>query len=275
MRILRTTLVIVTFAAIVAISLLVGARLGVDDQAAATGTIVPPSVVTTSPVAATSSTLPPTTTTAAPTTTTTPPPTTTSTALPSAPPATDGSLHPGADTPEVVDLQQRLTELGFWLGEPRGGYGKLTTQAVMAFQKANDLERDGIAGPATRAALAIATRPTPQSIADGVEIDLARQLLFLVDGGEVRWVLNTSTGAAGTRTPRGTFAVDREIDGVRHAPLGDLYRPKYFNGGIAVHGAASIPGYPASHGCARLSNSAMDLLWESGLVGVGTAVRVV
>ncbi len=66
----------------------------------------------------------------------------------------------------------------------------------------------------------------------------------------------------------------REIDGVRRAPLGDLYRPKYFHGGVAVHGSPSIPGYPASHGCARLSNPAMDLLWDSGLVELGTSVRV-
>ncbi|MDP1818317.1 MAG: L,D-transpeptidase family protein [Acidimicrobiales bacterium] len=268
MRILRTTLIIATFAAVVAISLVVGARLGVDGQAAATGTTVP-AAVTMSSIEATPTSLPPTTTTtAAPTTTTT-------TASPATPPVADGSLRPGDDSPEIVALQQRLSELGFWLGEPGGGYGRLTTQAVMAFQKANGLERDGIAGPATRAALATAGRPVPQSTADGIEIDLARQLLFVLDGGEVRWVLNTSTGAAGTRTPRGAFAVDSEIDGVRHAPLGNLYRPKYFNGGIAVHGSPSIPGYAASHGCARLSNSAMDLLWASGLVELGTAVRVV
>ena len=85
--------------------------------------------------------------------------------------------------------------------------------------------------------------------------------------------------------PQGTFAskveidggdvlVTREIDGVREAPLGDLYRPKYFNGGIAVHGSPSIPGRPASHGCARLHDAAMDLLWAEGLMPVGTPVWV-
>ncbi len=208
-------------------------------------------------------------TTERPTTTSPPPP-----AAPPAVPRNDGSLKAGDESPEVLALQQRLSELGFWLGEPDGGYGRLTTQAVLAFQKAQGLGRDGLAGHATRAALATATRPLAPSAADGLEISLDHQLLYVIDGGVVRWVLNTSTGAPATPTPPGDFVVQREIDGLRRAPLGDLYRPKYFNGGVAVHGSSSIPGYAASHGCARLSNPAMDLLWASGLVEVGTAVRV-
>ena len=66
----------------------------------------------------------------------------------------------------------------------------------------------------------------------------------------------------------------RQIDGLREAPLGTLWRPKYFNGGIAIHGSPSIPGQPASHGCARLHDAAMDLLWDDDLVPVGTPVWV-
>ncbi len=43
---------------------------------------------------------------------------------------------------------------------------------------------------------------------------------------------------------------------------------------LAAGGALSIPGYPASHGCARVSNPTLDLLWASGEVEVGTPVRV-
>jgi lipoprotein-anchoring transpeptidase ErfK/SrfK len=58
------------------------------------------------------------------------------------------------------------------------------------------------------------------------------------------------------------------------APLGDLWRPRYFNGGIAVHGSGSIPGYPASHGCARVSNGAMNMIWANGLMPMGGLVTV-
>jgi lipoprotein-anchoring transpeptidase ErfK/SrfK len=224
-----------------------------------------PSTSEAPPTTASSTTLPPTTTTR-PTTTTTLPTTTT---VPTTVAPTSGG------DPAVLALQQRLVELHYWLGAPDGSLGKATKQAVLAFQKAEGLERDGNPGAATLERLATASTPQPSSLADGVEIDLARQLLFVVRGGAVEWVFNTSTGTSRTPTPRGEFAVQREIDGMRHAPLGDLYRPKYFNGGIAVHGSQSIPGYPASHGCARVSNAAMDYLWSSGLIEVGTPVRVV
>jgi hypothetical protein len=175
---------------------------------------------------------------------------------------------------EVLALQQRLTELGYWLGTADATYGSLTVQAVLAFQKANGLGRDGIAGPATLAALETASRPVPSVLTDGIEIDLERQLLFVVRGGQVLYALNTSTGTSGWRTPPGDFTVVREVDGMRHAPLGDLWRPKYFNGGIAIHGATNIPAQPASHGCARLSFAAMDMVWAEALAEVGTRVVV-
>ena len=107
----------------------------------------------------------------------------------------------------------------------------------------------------------------------------------MVDGGRVTWAINTSTGngeaytassggQARAVTPPGQFTVRREVDGLREAPLGTLYRPKYFNGGIAIHGSGSIPANPASHGCARVTNSAMDMLWSSGAANIGTPVTV-
>jgi len=230
----------------------------------------------------TTTTTGPTTTTAPPETTVPPPPETTTT-LPPAPEA-DGTLELGESGDAVAALQQRLFDLGYWLGEPDGTYGQLTRQAVMAFQKVEGLGRDGVAGPVTQERLAVAGRPTPRG-GSGLEIDLDRQVLFVVDGGQVRWAVNTSTGngeaytssSGGTAravTPPGEFRVRHEIDGLREAPLGTLYRPKYFNGGIAIHGSGSIPAQPASHGCARVTNSAMDMLWASGAAAIGTPVWV-
>jgi lipoprotein-anchoring transpeptidase ErfK/SrfK len=58
------------------------------------------------------------------------------------------------------------------------------------------------------------------------------------------------------------------------APLGRLYRPVYFYGGYAVHGSGSIPAYPASHGCARVSNPAIDMIWRENLMPDGLRVLV-
>jgi peptidoglycan hydrolase-like protein with peptidoglycan-binding domain len=226
-------------------------------------------------------TAPPTTTTAPPTTTTVPP--TTTTAPPD--PAADGTLELGEGGPALLALQQRLVDLGYWIGSADGNYGQLTRQAVMAFQKAEGLSRDGVAGPITQGRLAGAQRQASRAGGTGLEIDLERQILMIVQGGQVQWVLNTSTGnnetytsstggSAVAATPPGSYTIRREIDGVREAPLGTLYRPKYFNGGIAIHGSGSIPAHPASHGCARVTNSAMDMLWSSGVATIGTPVTV-
>ena len=76
-------------------------------------------------------------------------------------------------------------------------------------------------------------------------------------------------------TPEGTFKVYREYtDGWESGQLGELYRPKYFKGGVAVHGAPQIPNRPVSHGCVRVSTSAMDWIWASDLLPVGTRVVV-
>jgi peptidoglycan hydrolase-like protein with peptidoglycan-binding domain len=232
-------------------------------------------------VAPTTTAAPPTTTTAP--TTTAPPAPPTTTAPPD--PAADGTLELGEGGQAVLALQQRLVDLGYWLGAADGRYGQLTRQAVMAFQKAEGLGRDGVAGPATQGRLAGAGRQSSRVGGTGLEIDLERQILMIVEGGQVRWVINTSTGnnetytsstggSAQAVTPPGSFTINREIDGVREAPLGTLYRPKYFNGGIAIHGSGSIPANPASHGCARVTNSAMDMLWASGVAAIGTPVTV-
>lgn len=260
-------------------SALSGGEAATEAGGASRTTSAPPATEATTTTTAAPET---TTTTAPPETTTTLPPETTTTLPPD--PAADGTLELNESGDAVLALQQRLVELGYWLGEPDGTYGQLTRQAVMAFQKVEGLSRDGVAGPATQQRLAVAGRPAPRG-GHGIEIDLDRQVLFVVQGGQVTWAVNTSTGngeaytsssgdQAIATTPPGQFTIQRQIDGLRDAPLGTLYRPKYFNGGIAVHGSGSVPARPASHGCARVTNAAMDMLWSSGLAEVGTPVWV-
>jgi lipoprotein-anchoring transpeptidase ErfK/SrfK len=194
-------------------------------------------------------------------------------------------LKLGDAGPAVLAWQRALTEHGYWLGTPDGTFGSLTRQATYAVQKVAGLQRNGIVGPATRAALRDRALPAPRTqVGRALEIDIARQVLLVVDGGRVVTVLNTSTGSGswyrnGRRwsravTPRGSFSVLRQVDGLRISPLGVLWRPKYFTGGYAVHGAPQVPPWPASHGCVRLSMAAMDWLWSAGLAPIGTPVLV-
>ena len=206
------------------------------------------------------------------------------TKAPAATAAFDG-LKPGDSGPQVKALQQKLESLHFWVGSADGNYGLTTTQAVMAVQKAAGLTKDGVMGSQTRKALAGGVSVSPESNSGRViEINKSKQLVMLVENGAVQTVLNTSTGSgerytsegqtSTANTPSGHFAMFRQVDALDKGPLGDLWRPKYFNGGIALHGAESVPAYPASHGCARVSNPAMNWIWATGQAPMGTKVWV-
>lgn len=185
------------------------------------------------------------------------------------------ALGPGAQGAEVEALESRLSDLGYWVNQIDGVYDQDTRHAVVAFQKLHGLPRTGMVDGATQAALDGAGRPAARTgAAHGVEVDLTHQVLLVVDGGAVTAVFDTSTGRKRGTTPVGSFAVGRQIDGYRRSRLGLLYRPKYFHNGVAIHGYTSVPATPASHGCVRVTNAAMDHIWADGLIPVGTPVVV-
>jgi hypothetical protein len=195
------------------------------------------------------------------------------------------TLRVGSRGSQVLALQRRLSSLGYWLGAADGQFGDLTRQAVVAIQKVAGLSRDGVCGPLTWSRVDAGTRPRARSVRGHVvEIRKATQTLLIVDSGVVRRIFNTSTGSnqrylqGGTWhlavTPSGSFKVFRRVNAWDAGPLGSLYRPQYFNGGIAVHGYTSVPSTPASHGCCRVSLRAMDNLWGVGGIQVGTSVLV-
>jgi peptidoglycan hydrolase-like protein with peptidoglycan-binding domain len=186
----------------------------------------------------------------------------------------------------VQEIQQRLLDLGYWLPGVDGKYGSTTQQAVYAFQKVNGLPVNGQVDQRTQATLERADRPQPANHSgDLIEVDKTRQVLFIIRSGQVLWALNTSTGTEKpytyqgqkfiAHTPTGNFGISRVVDGYDNGPLGQLYRPRYFtNAGHAIHGYTSVPPYPASHGCVRVSNQAMDYIWANNLAPIGSTVNV-
>jgi peptidoglycan hydrolase-like protein with peptidoglycan-binding domain len=293
--------VVVPSVALLALSALAGcganSAVGIEPAGALRPIVVTTPTVPTTPLQVTVPTTIPTTTT---TTTTVPATTiattTTTTAPPVGPPGYPVQLVKRGSDPEMVKvLQGRLLEAGFWLDAVDGRYGWATTQAVMAFQKYWGLaDRSGRVDQATADALNnVRTKPVPASTAgDLIEVDKARQVLFIVRGGQAFWTLNTSTGSGhpytaeskkepgkqlkgSAQTPDGLYQVNREHpEGWWEGELGKLYRPKYFNGGIAVHGMTNVPNYPASHGCVRVSTVAMDFIWANNLMPLGSPVWV-
>lgn len=165
---------------------------------------------------------------------------------------------PALKRSEMKEADARLKTLGYGAGR----------NAVIAFQK---YESRKVTGQLSREDYdAIMNAAAPQAKDPGykhVEVDLDRQVLLLTgEDGVVKRVLPVSTGnnkeynEKGLRglayTPRGRFRVYAKIAGWRESPLGMLYYPSYFSDGLAVHGNASVPNSPESHGCIRIPNSA-------------------
>ena len=185
----------------------------------------------------------------------------------------------------VLVLQRHLAALGYWLGPPNGIFGDSTQQAVYALQKAASLSPDGVVGRATARAVARRTRPRPRSTSGNVvEVNLRRDLLMIVRNGKLAAILNTSTGGgyryvskgvtAIAKTPLGVFHILRQVNGLDVSPLGQLWRPKYFYSGFAIHGDSFVPPYPISHGCVRVSNEAINWIWGHNLMPLGMEVWI-
>lgn len=185
---------------------------------------------------------------------------------------------------EVVEAERRLSELGYWAGVADGTLDSLSRHALVAFQKVEGRERTGKLTREELQALRGAARPLPlEGGPPHVEIDIRRQVLFVVDGdGVVTKILPVSTGSEASyfdkgkqqraHTPRGRFTVQRKINGWRLSTLGLLFYPNYFSGGFAIHGSPSVPAYPASHGCVRIPMFASKEFSE--MIPVGTPVIV-
>jgi lipoprotein-anchoring transpeptidase ErfK/SrfK len=133
-----------------------------------------------------------------------------------------------------------------------------------------------VAGPATQAALAAAAHPAPVTSGGPgrrVEMLLDRQVALAIQDNRVVRVFHVSSGAAGTPTPAGSFAVTRKEQRSWSVPF-QVWLPyaSYFVGGIAFHEYPEVPVTPASHGCVRMTS--WDAPWMFAFLSVGTPVRV-
>jgi lipoprotein-anchoring transpeptidase ErfK/SrfK len=202
------------------------------------------------------------------------------------PPLPTAAVPSGSSGSAVTQLQQMLAATGFYRGSIDGFYGEPTRQAVMAFHKDQGLARSWDWQPSDWPRLAAYAGPDiPNRPAEPnrVEIDLGKQVGYLVENGVVAAIFPVSSGnnavfagrngrPSRAHTPRGDYSLTRHIDGLRISYLGVLYKPWYFRGGYALHGSPSVPSYPASHGCIRMPNWEAD--WMDGHLFVGMPFHV-
>jgi hypothetical protein len=168
----------------------------------------------------------------------------------------------GASGVRVLLLQRALARLGF-ATPVNGRFDGLTANAVGAFRKTNRMGFGGYANPAVYAKLFRgegAIKPSYPRAGKHVEFDWSRQVLVLADHGRPYRVYHTSSGKPSTPTVFGTFRFYRKTPGTN--ALG-MVHSSYFIRGYAIHGYASVPNYPASHGCLRvpIPNAAAIYRW--------------
>lgn len=202
---------------------------------------------------------------------------------------------------EVEALQSTLADRQFDPGPIDGIFGGATLRAVWAFEKivlgTPREEMRGIVTPDIWDTLNSGFRVAPRRTPGGthMEVYLPEQVSVLFEAGEARVISHVSSGAGvewcdvveidlddGTTeekgicgisiTPGGVYHFERKIDGWRNAKLGRLYKPFYFNYGIAIHGAGNVPAYPASRGCVRHPMHIAEYLPD--LIEVGDMIYV-
>lgn len=122
-----------------------------------------------------------------------------------------------------------------------------------------------------------ASKDTPRDVAKGpllLIISIADQRISLYDNGALIAHSSVSTGVKGHPTPLGVFSVISKSKFHRsniysNAPMPFMQRITW--SGIALH-AGDLPGYPASHGCIRLTHDFAVRLFQ--LTKRGTRVII-
>jgi hypothetical protein len=188
---------------------------------------------------------------------------------------------------DVRRIQQRLKDLKFDPGVVDGIYGGDTTMAIWAFQAlVLKMSRDTLVDFVTpvlwdsmRGNVTIAAR-RESNTPNHVEVYLPEQVMTVFKGSELLLVSHISSGTGkewceeviidpgeeGNKgadvikdgicgeaiTPGGVYYFYNRKIGLRESKLGTMWNPVYFNFGIAIHGAMTVPKEPASHGCIRI-----------------------
>lgn len=210
-----------------------------------------------------------------------------------APPATAPVPTPPAPVDGLASgvhaQQQKLNELFGPLGmrtlEVDGVSGRMTRQLLCAARLALGMpvsRDDMVPGSPEEKSLMAATGlqippGAPVHANRWALIDQHCQVMFVGEGSNrLVYVFPTSTGTNefptrdqnASRAFRFNPALDNggwhdssDYPASVDNPLnGNMYKPIYFDGGQAIHGANTVPTSPASHGCARLRVSDQDTL---------------
>ncbi|HYN32907.1 MAG TPA: L,D-transpeptidase family protein [Ilumatobacteraceae bacterium] len=217
------------------------------------------------------------------------------------------TLSKGMAGDDVAQVQQRLTDLGFWPGPVDGYFGDETRRATWAYEKLvlgvafnqptgavspdmwTDMQDPFVIQPRRTNSTPNHTEIyLPEQVIAVFHNDVPVMISHMSSGDNEDWCEEVTIspgeynnpsdeplvrGECGKSiTPGGVFNYKRMVEGIRQGSLGGMWDPVYFNYGIAVHGALNVPLQPASHGCIRIPLSLSPSFQD--LVAVGDQVFV-
>lgn len=125
------------------------------------------------------------------------------------------SLRPGDSGPDVVALRDRLTRMGYMQRSAVASYDATLQMAVQAFQAAHGLTDDGVAGPATIAAINVGLDDRMAQIVVGLERTrwfnrpLGERHIWVNQAAFMAWVMDDGKPTLETRVVIGRTAADR------------------------------------------------------------------
>jgi hypothetical protein len=176
------------------------------------------------------------------------------------------TASPGQSGPFVALVQQKLAALHYAVNQS-GTYDLSTQLAVEAYRKVLGVARLQTldANVVAKLLQGVGTFHVryPQH-GRHVEANLGQQVLALIDGGKVQRIYTTSSGKPSTPTVLGNFRFYWKDWGTNSEGMVDS---NYFIRGYAIHGYASVPTYPASHGCLRVPISDAAAIYDWVHVG--------
>lgn len=203
-------------------------------------------------------------------------------------------LRPGDVLSPVGNVQEQLNTVAYYGLVVDNVFGPATETAVRDFQRRTGLPQTGIVDEATWRRLfsgeplpaEVATgQPTPGEVPAapvaafaaaggyGVEVDLARRQLILLQNGVAQTSFPVAIGKPATPTPPGNFSILNKafnpggVFGTRWMGVTDY--------GIGIHGTSdpSSIGLAVSNGCIRMYNQDVEQIFP--LLNVGDPVRIV
>jgi len=183
---------------------------------------------------------------------------------------------------DVMELQFRLAQLGYYFGPLTGVYDWFTFRAVTNFQRHRGLPVSGVVNSSLWEALRGDIHPTAQTTNSGpppgsnlkILVDTEKLRLYLLVDGQVFREYPIAIGKYSTPSPVGEWKI-REKSYEAGGPLGTRWLGLNVPwGNYGIHGTNrpwSI-GWPASAGCFRMFNEDIEEMFP--WIPLGTPVIV-